>query len=76
VSHRWSVQVTRHLAALYLQAHQQNAASPVKLDVASSLVLWWTKLERSHVPPGSRLAASLRQQLQESRLLQHLQLCV
>jgi hypothetical protein len=67
-----SVQVTRHLSALCIKAHQQNAAVPIRHLVASALYVWLPKARNvCRASPTSRLAVNVQQQLQSSGLLQH-----
>ena len=72
------LQVTHKLAALLIQAYQQpGTISQVPL-LASFLVGFW--IETAYVAitasPGSRAATSVRQQLQDSQLLQHMASCM
>jgi hypothetical protein len=70
---RVSVQVTSQLAALCIQAHQQKAAMSVRYYTTYVLTLWLYKASKANdASPGSRLAVSMRQQLQRSELLQQM----
>src|SRR5690349_7715715 len=68
------MQVTGKLARLCVQALQQPLEKGVTLSIACGALNAW--LEKAAAPmrasPGSRAAAAVRQQLQESGLLQHL----
>jgi hypothetical protein len=72
------LQVTHKLAALLIQAYQQpGTISQVPL-LASFLVGFWieTAYVAINASPGSRAATSVRQQLQDSQLLQHMASCM
>jgi hypothetical protein len=67
------VQVTAKLAALSIQAFQQPDQLLALSMVGDALNSWLTKaLAAMRASPGSRAAAAVRQQLQESQVLQHL----
>ena len=70
------MQVTRQLAALCIQAHQQQTALYHTYTVMTALAAWLGKVDTytaaSVGGPNSRFADSVRQQLQESGLLQHM----
>ena len=68
-----SAQVLQHLAALCIEASQQKAALQCRHPVVNALAVWLYKaMHTCRASPTSRLAASLRQQLQGSGLLQHM----
>jgi hypothetical protein len=64
------VQVTRKLVALCVQAQQQHAPVSTQLYPAFALSNWLKLARTTRI--ASRLQASVRRQLQESELLQHL----
>jgi hypothetical protein len=67
------VQFVSKLATLCIQAHQQKAAARVRGNAFSILASYLPRsLEIISNTKASRLEGSLRQQLQESRLLQHI----
>jgi hypothetical protein len=72
------MQVTAKLAAQCLQALQQqqhgaSARSDLTAITFNALTLWLTKAaDAMQASPGSHAAAAVRQQLQDSALLQHL----
>jgi hypothetical protein len=67
------VQFASKLATLCIQAHQQKAAARVRGNAVSILARYLPRsLEIINNTKASRMEASLRQQLQESRLLQHM----
>ena len=68
------VQVTRQLAALYVQAMQQHPVQAHVLDMACMALVAWLGLAMPAIKasPTSRAVAALREQLQDSQLLQHL----
>mgnify|MGYP001807165675 CR=1 FL=1 len=67
------MQVTRQLAALCIQAHQQKTTVSIRYLITSVLGLWLHMTAYDKVAsPGSRLAASLQQQLQGPGLQQHM----
>jgi hypothetical protein len=68
------MQVTAKLAALYVQGlQQQQTQSPVLSATFQALHTWLVKANPLVInSPQSNAAAAVRQQLQESQLLQHL----
>jgi hypothetical protein len=67
------VQITRQLAALCIQTHQQKAGSSIQVVTVAVLTAWLERMEiLIRTSPTSPLAASVRQQLQRSGLLQHM----
>jgi hypothetical protein len=66
------VQVIRQLAALCIKAHQQTAVSARILTAFALYSLLHVAEEAIGASPTSRLAGSVRQQLQGSGLLQHM----
>lgn len=70
--HCWYTQVTRKLAALSVQALQQQLG-PVLPLACTVLAAWLGKAAAAiRASPGSNAAATVQQQLRQSRLLQHL----
>jgi hypothetical protein len=70
-----SLQVTRKVSALFIQALQQADSQPAVLPqlAGSLMVLWLSKAQPAGIAsPESRAATTVRQQLQDSQLLQHL----
>ena len=68
-----TVQVTRQLSALCIQAHQHQAAMGIRQFATASLGLWLYKTTGGlNASPASRLAVGVRHQLQASGLLQHM----
>lgn len=68
-----SVQVTRKVAGLHLQAYQQGTAVPHRSVIAGVLAAWLHEAEQTVSSSSeSHLAACVRQQLQESGLPQHM----
>jgi hypothetical protein len=72
-----ALQVTRELAALYVQAHQQSPATipkVVKPGIASVFEAWLKAVDDSCrlSPDAHMVVASSRRQLQEAGLLQHM----
>jgi hypothetical protein len=69
-------QVTRKFSALFIQALQQPDSLPaMQLLAANTMALWLHKaLPSVSASPRSRAAATVRQQLQDLQLLQHLAL--
>ena len=70
------LQVTRKVSALFIQALQQpDSLHAMQLLAANTMALWLNKaLPSVTASPGSRAAATVRQQLQGLQLLQHLAL--
>ena len=68
------LQVTRKLSALLIRAFQQpDPTLQVPLLAANALNLWLSKASAAlAASPAPRAAVAVRQQLQESQLLQHL----
>lgn len=67
------MQVTRKLAALCIQAQQRHADSLTQNVTRHTLHTWLRHAaDAQEASPNSSLSASVRQQLQESGLLQHL----
>jgi uncharacterized membrane protein YgcG len=63
-------QVMRKLAAMCVKAHQQNARAAVKSMFAYMLGMWMDEaVSACAASPESRIAAGLRQQLQDSGLV-------
>ena len=68
------MQVTGKLAALFVQAqHKPDAPAHMQPVVGDVLIRWLAQaVDAIHASPASRAAAAVRQQLLDSRLLQHL----
>lgn len=66
------MQVTRQLAVLCIQAHQYNTPLAIRYLTTTSLAVWLYKACKAAGSPGSRLAVSMRQQLQTAGLLQQM----
>jgi hypothetical protein len=68
------LQVTAQLVALYFQTQQQhNTPGPWDVLIHNALTIWLQKAkDAAAASPASRAAAAVRQQLQDSQLLQRL----